>query len=107
MKRRTKSSSPEPVALGKPEMALWRRLGAELSDGVFDRFDSFEAALGAALDVFTAEERAALRGIITGLAADGDARDAWAASGAEIGFGGPRDARMALLMLLEAAKAKA
>lgn len=102
MKRRTRNSSPD---LPKAGAALWRRLGAALTGDIFDRFDSFGDALGAALDGFSPDELRALLDLIDGPLA-GDAQAAWQASGAEIGFGGARDARMALMMLAEAAKAR-
>ena len=101
MKRRTKSSSPE---LSKPDAALWRRVGAGLSEDIFDRFEDFGTALGAALDGFTADELRTLERLIPELSRE--APGAWEISGAGIGFGGPRDARMALMMLLEAVKSR-
>ncbi|MFW2589609.1 hypothetical protein [Sagittula sp. SSi028] len=95
------------VQLTKPERALWQRMGQGFSQDIFDRFDSFEEAMDGALADLAAADLARLRQLIESKLASGDdARALWEASGAEIAFGHPKGARMALMMLLEAVKAR-
>lgn len=95
------------MELSSTDEALWQRVGKGLSHQIFDRFERFEDAVDAVLSGFSVEELQALRGVIEALLASGeDARRLWEMSGAGIGFDNAKGARMGLLMLLEAVKAR-
>ncbi|WP_425071594.1 hypothetical protein [Sagittula sp. S175] len=89
------------------DQALWSRVGKGLSHQIFDRFERFEDAVDEVLSGFSPDELAALRAAIQRMIASGeDARGLWEKSGAGVGFDNAKGARMGLMMLLEAVKAK-
>ncbi|MBP0483263.1 hypothetical protein [Sagittula salina] len=93
--------------LTSEEKTLWQRVGKGLSHQIFDRFERFEDAVDEALSGLVPEERGALRVLLERMLASGeDARELWQMSGAGVAFDNPKGARMGLMMLLEAVKAK-
>ncbi len=88
--------------------AMWGEVGTGLSHKIFDRFERFEDALGDVLGQFDAVRMADLRALLEGmLKSEEDARELWTRSGAGIAFNDAKGARMGLLMVLEAVKARA